>query len=427
VNGTDVSNNIAKNHWTQPVTVWKTGVAPPVVAPATSDVGDNPAEAYFPQQQIYTLPGNYGGLTLKSAGIQEAIKLLIYDRWPLSPALWPLTDESFNWGGVPDVPLNVPVIMGSHTVSNSGSNSPWTDISGLAAAIGGGIGELYVDVEGKFRLIAIADPNAVTPVWDFFDGNGNETGGLLTNVSRAISDSKAVNFVIATGESVTLNQPFKAVAADTDPTSPTYINGPFGRVVAYEPGHKLLNTLQQTKFAAQTFLSWFTGGDDQLVMKGIPNPLLDVNDVVRVRRKRLGVYNPYEVVAVVNSRLKHTQSYTQITVLPLINDIPAGEKLLIKTGTGTQQIITTQPASTTNTILYVESFTPEYDYVNGTGIADPKVTSNEGSVNYYIDKIVIPLDFTTDTEITMRERRVGTRKDAVRIGEYSQADPNAGL
>jgi hypothetical protein len=427
VDGTDVSNNIAKNHWTEPVTIWKAGVQPPIVAPSTSDVGNSAADAYYPIQQTYTLPNNYGGLTLASAGIQEAIKLLIYDRWPNNPALWPLTDDSFDFSGIQDVPLKVPVIMGSHTVSNSGSNSPWTDISGLAAAVGGGIGELYVDVEGKFKMVAIADPNAVEPVWDFFDGNGDGAGGLLTNVSRTISDSKAVNFVIATGESITLNQPYKAVASDTDPTSPTYVNGPFGRVVAYEPGHKLLTTLQQTQVAARTFLSWFTGGDDQMVMKGVPNPLLDVNDVVRVRRKRLGVYNAYEVVAVIDTFLKHTQSYTQITVLPLVNDIPAGTTLIIKTGIGTQEITTTQTATSTNTVLNVAPFTPTNDYVIGVSILDPKITSNDGAVNYYIDKIVIPLDFTTEIEITMRERRVGTRKDAVRIAEYSQDDPNAGL
>jgi len=427
VSGTDVSNNIAKNHWTEPVTIWKVGYTPPVVAPSSSDVGNSAAQAYYPQQQTYTLPNKYGNFTFASAGIQEAIKLLIYDRWPNNPALWPLSEDSFDFSGVQDVPLQTPIIMGSHTVSNSGSNSPWTDISSLAAAIGGGIGELFVDVEGKFKLTAVADPNAVPPVWDFLDGDNHQQGGLLTNISRTITDSKAVNFVIATGESITLNQPFKAVAADTDPTSPTYVNGPFGRVVGYEPGRKLLTTLAQVKSAAETFLGWFAGGDDQLVIHGVVNPLLDVQDVVRVRRKRLGVYNPYEVVAEVKTRLDSKTSYTMIPVLPLLNDIPANKTLIIKTGWVSQQVITTQIAKVGDQLLYVQPFTPQSTFVVNTNIFDPTVVSNDGAVNFYIDKIVIPLDVTTDSEITMRERRVGTRKDAIRIAEYSQVDPNAGI
>ena len=416
VDGTDVSNNISKNHWTDPVTVWHSAYSVPVTP---SDIG--------PKSVDYVTGANYGGLTTKAGGVLEAIKILINDRWPVNPALWPLSDKNFDFSGVQDQKITTPIVMGSRTVSNSGSNSPWTDISNLAVSIGGGTGELFVDVEGNFKIVAVTDPNAVAPVWDYLDGDSAQLGGRLTSVNRVITDSKTVNYVIATGESVTLASPHKAIAVDSDPTSPTYYRGPFGRVVGYEPGRKLLTTQQQVQNAADTFLNWFVGGDDQLIIKGVVNPLLDVNDVVRVRRKRLGIYDDSAVVADVAVKMSSTKPYTTIKVHPLLAPIQAGTVLQFETSVLNQPIVVTHTALPKETSISVESFTPKQDYLAGTTITDPTRVSNNGAVNYYVDKIVIPLDLTTDMEMTARERRIGTRKDAIRIGEYSQADPNAGL
>ena len=369
--------------------------------------------------------GNSG--TKQAGGILEAIKILIFDRWPLNPALWPLTDANFDFSGVVDQKITNPIIMGSRTVSNSGSNSPWTDISSLAAAIGGGTGELFVDVEGNFKVVAVTDPNAVAPVWDFLDGDSNQLGGRLTNVNRVLSDSKTVNYVIATGESVTAGQPRKAVALDSDPTSPTYYQGPFGRTVGYEPGRKLLITQAQVQNAANTFLNWFIGGDEQLIIQGIVNPLLDVNDVVRVRRRRLGIYDDASVVADILTKLNSAKTYTKIPIHPLLVDVPAGMRVQIETDVLTQGLVVSAAGYKNDTVLNVQSFTPKQDFIVGTTITDPTKISNGGAVNYFLDKIVIPLDLTTAMEMTARERRVGTRKDAIRIAEYSQDDPNAGL
>jgi len=399
VSGTDVSNNIGLNHWTNPTTVYTKPYTVPV---AKSDT---------------TKERNYIAGT-----VTEAIKILIQDRWPTHPGVF--GPPEFDFSGVQDVPIKHPIIMGSTNVSNSGSNSPWTDISGLAASLGGGRGELFVNAEGKFQTLSIPDPNAVPPVWEFLDGDNNGNGGLLTNVSRVLSDSKTVNYVIATGEATSAKTPLKAVAVDDDPTSPTNYLGTFGRVVGYEPGRKLLKTQAQVQNAADTFLSWFTGGNEALTIEGAVNPALDVNDVIAVRRKRLGIFDPAATVAVLSSQIFRSKTYTTLNVVPLQKDITSGEQLVIYTDYITQNITLSHPARKGDKLIQVNPFTPSSDFLASTNINDPKVIANGGAVNYYIDKLVIPLDLTTALSITARERRTGTRKDAIRLNEYSQVNPN---
>lgn len=400
VQGTDISANVAKNHWTAPTTVWKSKYSVPVTK---ADV--TPENQYI------------------ATTVLEAIKLLINDRWPTHPGVF--GKPRFDFAGIQDQPITSPIIMGSRTISNSGSNSPWTDISGLAAAIGGGIGELFVNAEGSFQIVAIPDPNAVSPVWDFMDGDNHQSGGLLTRVTRTISDAKTVNYVISTGEIASAKKPTKAIAFDNDPTSPTYYLGTFGRVVGYEPGRKLLKTQAQVQSAADTYLSWFTGGDDSTSIEGVVNPCLDVNDVIRVRRKRLGIYNDASVVAVLNTNLK-TTAYTSLPVEALLKGIPAGEMLTIYTDYKTQNVTLSHPAKKGDKMIHVNAFVPVTQFIKGTVITDPNVISDGGSVNYYIDKITIPLDLTSPTLITARERRTGSRKDAIRTAQYSQNNPNTG-
>jgi hypothetical protein len=400
VQGTDISANIAKNHWTSPTTVWTSKYSVPV-----TPVDVTPENHYI------------------ASTILEAIKLLINDRWPTHSGVF--GQPRFDFAGIQDQKITSPIVMGSRTISNSGSNSPWTDISALAAAIGGGIGELFVNAEGAFQIIATPDPNAVSPVWDFMDGDNHQSGGLLTKVTRVLSDAKTVNYVIATGENSTAKTPVKAIATDSDPTSPTYYLGTFGRVVGYEPGRKLLKTQAQVQNAADTYLSWFIGGDDSTTIEGVPNPCLDVNDVIRVRRKSLGIYNASTVVAVLNTNLK-INTYTSLPVQPILKDISAGELLTIYTDYKTQNVTISHPAKKGDSTLSVNPFVPVTEFVKGTVINDPNVISNGGAVNYYIDKITIPLDLSSPTQITARERRVGTRKDAIRVAEYSQVNPNQG-
>jgi hypothetical protein len=388
VDASDISSNIGKNHWTNPVTIWKTPYSVPVAKTDT------------------TPEANYS-----ATSTQEAIKILIKDRWPLHNVFGPPT---FNFSGVADKNLNKPVIMGSQTVSTSGSNSPWTDITGLATALNA---ELFVDADGAFNLRTVVDPNTVPPVWSFFDGEG----GLLTKATRELSDSKTINYVIATGENTGATTPLRSVQADNDPSSPTYYKGAFGRVVAMEPGRKKLTTQAEVDTAARTYLNWFVGGDESTTIEGVVNPALDVGDVIRIRRQKIGIFDRSSVECQLGADIPSspTQPLTQLVVKTVLKDIPAGTKLLISNNYGSQALTVDKACKAGSTILYVQPFSPAQNY-RKDAIICLGATPVDGGVNYYIDKLEIPLGLDKPISITARERRVGTKKDAVRVAEYSQ-------
>jgi len=388
VDASDIAANIGKNHWTNPVTVWKTKYSVPVAKTDTT-----PEQTYI------------------ASSTQEAIKMLIQDRWPAHNSFGPPT---FNFSGVNDKALSKPVIMGSQTVSTSGSNSPWTDISALATALNA---ELYVDADGAFTLHTVPDPNTIPPVWNFLDGEG----GLLTNAERKIQDSKVVNYVIATGENTGAKKPIRSIATDNDPSSPTYYLGTFGRVVGMEPGRKKLVTQAEVDDAAKTYLNWYAGGDEEVTIKGVVNPALDTGDVIRIRRRKVGIFDISAVVCELDVEVlqSNTVMASTLVVKNVKKDIPVGTQLLVNTNYGSQALRVAKTCAAKSTLLYVDPFYPADNYRKDTIICDAKIPS-DGAVNYFIDKLTIPLDLTTEIEITARERRVGTKKDAVRIAEYNQ-------
>jgi len=393
--GTDVSHNIGMNHWIAPVTVWKSKYVAPV---NKTDTGKE--------------------VEYVASTVLEAIKLLITNRWPSRPTKV-LGPPIFDFQGVTDAPLKSPVIMGSRTVSSSGSNSPWTDITALADAVGA---TLYVDVDGQFALRPVPDPNSMPVVWDFLDGDG----GLLLSATRKIDDSKTVNYVIATGENSGAKTPTKAIAVDDDPNSPTYWQGDFGISVGYEPGRKKLTTQEETQLAANTYLNWFVGGDETLTINCITNPALDAGDVVHIRRQRIGIYDSSTVLATLSEGLTSTKNeISTIKIAKLVNQIPAGTEIQFYTDYATDYIVVTKTAPVGSTELSISTtsgkpFVPSVMYGAQTPLVDPKKPSN-GAVAYYIDKVTMPLDITSPMQLTMRERRVGSRQDAIRIGEYDVA------
>jgi hypothetical protein len=392
VDGSDISSNIAKNAWTSPVTVWKSKYTVPVSASATT-----PEQTYI------------------ATGVHEAIKLLINDRWG-NGRKSVFGEPRFEFGGVANKPLTKPVIMGSMTISTTGSNSPWTDITGLAASIGA---ELFVDADGSFRLQPIPDPNTISPVWDFFDGEG----GLLITANRKLNDSKAVNYVIATGENTGTKTPVKAVAYDGDPASPTYYKGEFGRVVGRESGRKKLTTQAEVQNAADTYLNWFVGGEEATTMEGVVNPALDTGDVIRVRRKRIGIYRPESVVTELSADfpiITATTVINKITVTPLKKSYPAGSQMVLYTNNEQEVVVLSHTAPQGSTTISVQPFKPKRQYRKNTIVLDPADASNAGSISHYIDQMTIPLDLETPMNITARVRRVGSRQDAIRVAEYSQ-------
>lgn len=399
VKATDISGNIGKNRWTQPITVWTSNYELPVQNVATTG---------------FLVPTH----KFVAQTYSQAIRLLITDRWLHSTRLGP---PRFDFSGIHDKALKKPVILSKQLATTpSGGSSPWSDCVELAGAIGC---ELYFDSEGSVRLKEVVDPNTVQPSWEFLDG----PGGLLIGVDRSISDSKIANYVVATGQNTSTSTtgnpaPLKAVAKNMDASSPTYWNGGFGTVVVNEPGRKKLSTQAEVNLAAQTYLRWFTGAEEQVSIEGVVNPALDVGDVVMVRRRRVGIYDREASAAETSRDLKGgIYNQTPISEIPVVATkkiIPAGTRLSLTNNYANQEVVLKSTAQRGSTTLHIEPVTLKDDFRKFTIILHANASGN-GSVPYLIDSLTVPLDLETPMSIKARARVTGTTKDAIQLAEFS--------
>jgi hypothetical protein len=157
---------------------------------------------------------------------------------------------------------------------------PWT----WAQDLGRDYGEdLTVDRDGIFtsapRILQTAD----APVWTFAEGEG----ATSWEPERTIDADKPVNVVEVIGTNSGAPGVY-GIAFDNDKSSPTYRYGPNGERKRTFRSEKVITTAQANA-AARFLLSKLLGKTDQVTLKAIPHPALDVGDTVAAYRSRLGL------------------------------------------------------------------------------------------------------------------------------------------
>lgn len=150
----------------------------------------------------------------------------------------------------------------------------WSDgVEKLADSIGA---EVFCDQISQF--IIRPEPTIADPVvWVVRD---NDTGVLISEDDEFNRDL-VYNRVVASGQRTDGTPPVFAVASDTNPGSPTYINGPFGIKTRFYAS-PLLTTVPQCLSAAQSLLARVTGHHLVVQLTNVTNPTLDAGDVIRV-------------------------------------------------------------------------------------------------------------------------------------------------
>jgi len=151
----------------------------------------------------------------------------------------------------------------------------WADgVEKLADSIGA---EVFADPTGSFVIRpqpTLTDP----PVWTIASGER----GILVSRSDTQSREPAYSGVVARGERTDGTAPVQAVVWDTDPNSPTYYLGPFGRKPKFYSS-PLLTTVAQCQTAAAAILARSRGGESLPAISAIVNPALEAGDVVPLR------------------------------------------------------------------------------------------------------------------------------------------------
>ncbi|GAA3018416.1 hypothetical protein Sfulv_55290 [Streptomyces fulvorobeus] len=154
--------------------------------------------------------------------------------------------------------------------------------------------EIYVDAVDRFVIADIPNVESSSVVWDIAEGEG----GTLMAASRAMSRTAVFNAVVASGENTAAGSaPVSAVAYDSDPSSPTRWNGPFGHV----PKHissSLWLTVPQCQAAASYALFDATARNVSTYVSAIPNAALEAGNCLRLTysgRKELAIAQSFTI------------------------------------------------------------------------------------------------------------------------------------
>jgi hypothetical protein len=156
---------------------------------------------------------------------------------------------------------------------------PWETAQSWASAVGC---EVYFNVFGQLVIRPEPDLASDPVVWTYADGSSS-TNSTLLQVERSMDDEPGYNGVVLTSESNTLSTPIRSEVWDDNPSSPTYANGPYGRVPKFVSS-PLVTTQAQGDAAARAELLRSSGGTSTLTLATIPNPAQEAGDVVRVLR-----------------------------------------------------------------------------------------------------------------------------------------------
>ncbi len=116
------------------------------------------------------------------------------------------------------------------------------------------------------------------PVW-LVDASAS---GVLISADRERNRQKTRNVVVVTSSKADGSQPFPPeIVADTDPSSPTRVDGPFGRVPHFYAS-PVFRTPLSMRFAGKKILARLTGLAAQVNLENVVNPALDAGDVIDV-------------------------------------------------------------------------------------------------------------------------------------------------
>lgn len=133
----------------------------------------------------------------------------------------------------------------------------------------------YPRADGTFTMRSVPWATTQTAAATLTDG----PGGLLTDYSIEISRTDVKNSVVYATERQDGSPPLIYVSRDTDPTSPTYYRGPFGRKPTVVTNQQPLSTAQQ-KQAADTLLRQSKATSQVWTAATVPDASLELGDLL---------------------------------------------------------------------------------------------------------------------------------------------------
>lgn len=189
-------------------------------------------------------------------------------------------------------------------VHDIGAN-PWEALVKMASTLGY---DIYFDVLGRLTILPPPDiSNLPAPEFTYIEGKNC----LLLSLEKTLTDEAGYNGVVIVGEAAGDDKPsVTGVAWDDDPKSVTYRKGPYGEVPLVVQD-QIVKTAAEATDAAKAKLKTILGFTSQVGIEAVPNPLLEVGNIVKIERAASKVNDLYVVDAFnVPLALGGTQSLT---------------------------------------------------------------------------------------------------------------------
>jgi hypothetical protein len=162
---------------------------------------------------------------------------------------------------------------------------------------------LFFDPLGVCVMRPEQDLIDLDPVWTF-DGRPYVPGETydpdrwsnlaLYDLEHTWDTGDTFNAVVATGESTSNDTPFRGVAYDLDPASPTFYGGKFGRRPTFWTS-PLITSTGMASSSARTMLQKQLGLAESLTIPLSPHPGLEPGQPVKVLRPDMGIDTIHQV------------------------------------------------------------------------------------------------------------------------------------
>lgn len=201
------------------------------------------------------------------------------------------------------------------------------------------------------RASAIAELAAAADAWAFFDYQGDfvlrpratdgtpdwelavGTDGTLVNTEESLERSSVRNGVLVRGQATADAVPVTYLATYDDAGSPLRYGGPFGHVVMLVDSQSV-TTVGQAQDVAESLLRLRLGLSRTIVMRAVPNPAIEPDDVIRVEladgRTESHVVNAVQIGLGADAPMEITATTLQAS--PALAAVELGPRRLVVTG-----------------------------------------------------------------------------------------------
>ena len=154
--------------------------------------------------------------------------------------------------------------------------NPWKAAQELAANCGQ---ELYFSPDGTLISRPIPDYAAVSPVWNFAEGEDC----TMLYINRRLTEQDSVNHVIVIGETADDAPPVRGEVFDNNPESATYVYGNWGRVVEVVRSSSITTNEAAASMAFGIFQKRL-GVSDLVRLNALVHPAFEIGDIITATR-----------------------------------------------------------------------------------------------------------------------------------------------